>query len=82
MSSMGDIHQARKAAHTRWGNAGQAERTAQAETAQEGLREKFRREVRADHPEFTDDEVEAAARNRYSAHMSDIRMRQARKTQS
>jgi hypothetical protein len=68
----------------RWARAGEAERTAQAESGQAGLRARFEREIREASPDASDTEIAKRAGNAYQAHMAmlayrSVRARQARR---
>jgi hypothetical protein len=67
---------ARIAALERWSRE---DGTANAERAQAGLRDRFRREVVAEFPDLNAAELERRADRRYRAHMSRIRLAASRK---
>jgi hypothetical protein len=57
------------AVNARWAKSTAAEREANAQRAQQGLRDRFDREVREARPGLTDAEYAKMAENAYRAHM-------------
>lgn len=69
---------ARTAAYVRWGRTTPAERKTVATAGQEGLRNRFVREVEAEHPGLADTDVQKMADARLKAHMSRIAFRSSK----